>query len=260
MSDFTIGGSAKYGAAKALPTGTPVRIVSIEVKESRIKKEGQTEPDFQTCVVMETLKAGNTLPYEKGRGGSRVTVAAGPFKAGERFVHYYGGIYPKKAPETGWRVSERGGTFGFFAALKELGIPLTGKFENYVGVEFVVERARGTGANGTYFTPLPQALYGHGASAGNDADEEEGGEEPAPAPAPAKKKTIPKKAAKPAGNADTEAFTSLSAEDQEAVVDYVKESGGMGLVEAKDLVGVVARDIAHAEAILKAYDAQRGAA
>lgn len=249
QSEFSIGGSSggRYPEAKALPTGTPVRIVSIEVKKSTIPKKnertGEMEEQHQTCIVLEALAGGTTQPFEKGRAGQRITVPPAPFKAGDRFVHYYGGIYPKR--EGGWRLAERGGTFQFFSTLKEAGVPITGKFESYVGVEFVIERARGVGANGTYFTPLAGGLVAAG------SEPAEAPEAPAPAAAPAKK-AIPKKG-KPAGAApEANAFTALSPEDQDAVLEYVKESGGSAFAEAKDLVGHVAKDLAHAQAIIAA--------
>lgn len=255
---FEVGGSSggKYRDAKALPTGTPVRIASIEPRKSKwaAKKDGveTDEENWQLCVVFETLASGTTLTYEKGRAGARTTMPPAPFTAGDRFVHYYGGIYAKDGG--GWRLAQQGGTFTFIKSIAEAGGPSPtdsgGKFEFYNGLEFTLDRVRGTGPQGTYWTPLAKEFPKKEAAAPAD--------NAANTPPSTKKIGGKTKTPKATAAVPENAYTALSEEDRAAVDEYAAETA-VEDINPEDLVGVVAKDIAHAKAILEGRYASKKA-
>lgn len=260
--EFSIGTTQKYREAKALPTGARVKIVSIEpvksemlTKKHQTENPGSTEEVYQGLVLFEALTPGTTATYETGRAGQRRTVAAEPYQAGDIFRHYFNGVYATGNPEKPWRLSAGQNFATFLKTLIEVGGPKTTKFEDFVGLGVVMERLKGMGAQGVYYTPMPQAVF-------TPAEAEDPEIDTPPTTTPAK----PAGAAKPgkkigggvkksagAAPAAPSAFEALPADDKAAMHEYIEEVGGTAFAEPEHLVGTVASDIEHAKAIIASY-------
>jgi len=236
MSNFSIGGGGDGGGklpkARALPVGTPTRIVEVSVQESTFKQTirsgpnaGKEIPRMQLKVVYETLESGTTLAYTSSAPGrAPVEEPAFQFAAGDRFVQYLGGVYPKDAG--GVTLTQAGSAYAFIDALQSLDIKPSGSLEDYQGLEVTIDHLKGRGPAGPYVQAMPGALLAKAAPA-----------TPQSAPPAASTEGAP-----------TNAFLSLSEANQSLILDTVKDGTTL---TATDLVeAAIATDTAHAEAII----------
>lgn len=254
MSDFTLSngaGGIALPKARALPIGTKVRIVDAGVFKSNFKRTirggrnaGKEMDLLQLRVTYQALEAGTTIPYEVRKTGAPAqTVPAAKFAAGDLFAQYFGGVYPKD--EGGYTFTEAAGAAGFVTALKEAGVPPTGRLADYNGLEVSINHIMGRGPGGPWCQAVPGKVLGipPAQAAPSQAS--------VPTQAPTAHGSSQSNAAPvPASVAQVNAFAALSSADQKAILETLQ--GGY-VLSAKELVEAgMAKDEAHAASILAA--------